>query len=108
MSAYFIGNLRYAAEAFQSIGVITTFEAINTFDMPRFQDQQIEEEQLLIIHEEMPADELYRHELHSALLKISLMQFSGGGFLCLQLGESKDEKVVRHSSNTKHEDANHP
>ena len=29
-------NLRYAAEAFQSIGVITTFEAINTFDMPRF------------------------------------------------------------------------
>lgn len=29
-------NLRYAAESFQSIGVITTFEAINTFDMPRF------------------------------------------------------------------------
>jgi hydroxypyruvate isomerase len=29
-------NLRYAAEAFQSIGVITTLEAINTFDMPRF------------------------------------------------------------------------
>jgi len=29
-------NLRYAAEAFQSIGVITTFEAINTFDMPRY------------------------------------------------------------------------
>lgn len=29
-------NLRYAAEAFQSIGVTTTFEAINTWDMPRF------------------------------------------------------------------------
>lgn len=29
-------NLRYAAEAFQSIGVTTTLEAINTFDMPRF------------------------------------------------------------------------
>ncbi len=29
-------NLRYAAEAFQSIGVMTTFEAINTVDMPRF------------------------------------------------------------------------
>ncbi len=29
-------NLRYAAESFQSIGVMTTFEAINTVDMPRF------------------------------------------------------------------------
>lgn len=29
-------NLRYAAESFQSIGVTTTFEAINTEDMPRF------------------------------------------------------------------------
>lgn len=29
-------NLRYAAEAFQSIGVTTTFEAVNTMDMPRF------------------------------------------------------------------------
>lgn len=29
-------NLRYAAESFHSIGVTTTFEAINTFDMPRF------------------------------------------------------------------------
>ncbi len=29
-------NLRYAAEAFQSIGVTTTLEAINTLDMPRF------------------------------------------------------------------------
>lgn len=30
------GNARYAAEAFQSIGVTTTLEAINTIDMPRF------------------------------------------------------------------------
>jgi hydroxypyruvate isomerase len=29
-------NARYAAEAFQSIDVITTLEAINTFDMPGF------------------------------------------------------------------------
>lgn len=29
-------NLQYAAESFQSIGAITTFEAVNTFDMPRF------------------------------------------------------------------------
>lgn len=29
-------NLRYAAESFQSLGITTTFEAINTFDMPRF------------------------------------------------------------------------
>lgn len=29
-------NLRFAADAFQDIGVTTTFEAINTHDMPRF------------------------------------------------------------------------
>lgn len=29
-------NLRYAAEAFQSAGITTTFEAVNTRDMPRF------------------------------------------------------------------------
>ena len=29
-------NLHYAAESFQAIGAITTFEAINTFDMPGF------------------------------------------------------------------------
>lgn len=29
-------NLRHATEAFHEIGVSTTFEAINTFDMPRF------------------------------------------------------------------------
>lgn len=29
-------NCRYAAEAFQSVGVTTTLEAINTDDMPRF------------------------------------------------------------------------
>jgi hydroxypyruvate isomerase len=29
-------NLDYAADAFQSVGVMTTFEAINTYDMPRF------------------------------------------------------------------------
>jgi len=31
-----VANARYAAEAFHSIGVITTLEAINTFDMPGF------------------------------------------------------------------------
>ncbi len=30
------GNLRYATETLQSIGVTTVFEAINTHDMPRF------------------------------------------------------------------------
>lgn len=29
-------NLRYATESLQSVGVTTTVEAINTFDMPRF------------------------------------------------------------------------
>ncbi len=29
-------NLQYAADAFEDIGAITTFEAINTHDMPRF------------------------------------------------------------------------
>lgn len=29
-------NLRYAAETFQSAGITTVMEAINTFDMPRF------------------------------------------------------------------------
>lgn len=31
-----VANARYAAEAFHSIGVTTTLEAINTFDMPGF------------------------------------------------------------------------
>lgn len=31
-----VGNLRQAAEALQGIGVGAVFEAINTFDMPRF------------------------------------------------------------------------
>lgn len=31
-----VANTRYAAEAFHSIGVTTTLEAINTFDMPGF------------------------------------------------------------------------
>lgn len=31
-----VGNLRHAAQALQGIGVGAVFEAINTFDMPRF------------------------------------------------------------------------
>lgn len=41
-------NARYAAEAFQSIGVTTTLEAINTFDMPGFLVSNIAQMQEII------------------------------------------------------------
>ena len=62
------------------------------------QDSHIKEEQQLIIHEEMPADELYRHELHSALLKISLMQFSAAERQLRELAEKypQDKRILEH------------
>jgi membrane associated rhomboid family serine protease len=56
------------------------------------------EDQQDIIHDEMPADELYRHELHSALLKISQMQFTAAERQLRELAEKypQDKRILEH------------
>lgn len=63
-----------------------------------FSHREIESETPLIIHDEMPADELYRHELHSALQKISLMQFTAAERQLRELAEKypQDKRILEH------------
>lgn len=51
-----------------------------------------------IIQDEMPADELYRHELHHALNRISLMQFSAAEKQLRELAEKypHDKRILEH------------
>lgn len=61
-------------------------------------NEHAEDQQALIIHDEMPADELYRHELHSALLKISQMQFTAAERQLRELAEKypQDKRILEH------------
>ncbi|MDO9179758.1 MAG: rhomboid family intramembrane serine protease [Agitococcus sp.] len=61
-------------------------------------NESTEDQQALIIHDEMPADELYRHELHSALQKISLMQFTAAERQLRELAEKypQDKRILEH------------
>ncbi len=63
-----------------------------------FNHKETETDTPLIIHDEMPADELYRHELHSALQKISLMQFAAAERQLRELSEKypQDKRVLEH------------
>ncbi len=62
------------------------------------QSAEVEPENPLIIHDEMPADELYRHGLHSALQKISLMQFTAAERQLRELAEKypQDKRILEH------------
>ncbi len=61
-------------------------------------NQPENEEEDIITHDEMPADELYRHELHHALLKISQMQFVAAEKQLRELSEKypHDKRILEH------------
>lgn len=57
-----------------------------------------EPEAAVIIQDELPADELYRHELHHALSKIGEMQFSAAEKQLRELAEKypHDKRILEH------------
>ena len=63
-----------------------------------FQQTQHAEAEPSIASEEMPADELYRHELHHALVKISQMQFVAAEKQLreLSLKYPQDRRILEH------------
>lgn len=67
-------NLRYAADAFQAVGVITTFEAINTHDMPRFLVHNLAQMQEMIEVVDHPMLKMQFDIYHMARMKEDLAQ----------------------------------
>ena len=68
------GNARYAAEAFQSIGVTTTLEAINTIDMPGFLVSNIAQMQEILEAADHPTLKMQFDCYHMAMMGEDVLQ----------------------------------
>ncbi|WP_022955447.1 hydroxypyruvate isomerase family protein [Perlucidibaca piscinae] len=67
-------NARYAAETFQSVGVTTTLEAINTVDMPRFLVHNVAQMQEILEAADHPTLKMQFDCYHLAMMGEDLEQ----------------------------------